>query len=294
MHSSCPELTFNSGFTPTSSQSVAAITEPVPAAIPTTQPAQIQGTIELAGFNNKRLKAREASVDGLRLLQIENAGRILEKRQSGCIFFISVDNNTVYTVDINTLTQGQTIPFNSSDFTPNSNSSIAYVEQCPPGTTNFPQLNVANLTLVTGPAAPAAVSTVSFASLPKGYYLLTAPQSSIPESGTIITVTTTYSIIFSGSTIIQTTTYTTTATATQTDTATLTNTATQTETETVRFPLQSGTFFRLTIYLDNYRVCLIYFVRVYTSVDFHNVQWDGRGYRDINIASGELLFPSGF
>jgi hypothetical protein len=145
---------------------VAAITVPVPDSVPTTQPAHIGGTLQVAGFNVKKLKERQEEIEqkrraaALRMLQIEVARR-LAKRQSGCTFFITVDNVTVYSVDLDTLSQGQTIAFNTSDFTPNDNSTIAYVEQCPPGTTTFPQLNVANLTLVTGPAAPSAVSSVS-------------------------------------------------------------------------------------------------------------------------------------
>jgi hypothetical protein len=144
---------------------VAAITEPVPSNVPTTQPAQIFGDITLVGVNTKKkLKERQRELNdrkraaALRRLELEKARQYLEKRQSGCTFFITVNNVTVYSVDLGTLTQGQTTPFNTSAFTPSPNSTIAYVEQCPPGTVNFPQLNVANLTLLTGPAAQAEVS----------------------------------------------------------------------------------------------------------------------------------------
>jgi hypothetical protein len=160
---------------------VAAITEPIPSGVPTTQPAQIRGELTLVGFNTKRkLKNRQEESEDRkrsvvrRRLQVELARRYLEKRQSGCTFYITVNNITVYTIDLDTLSQGQTIPFDSNTFIPSANSSSAYVEQCPPGTENFPELNVANLTLLTGPAAPAELSVILAILLTKALSLISS------------------------------------------------------------------------------------------------------------------------
>jgi hypothetical protein len=181
--------------------------------VPTTQPAQIQGTLTVVGVSTKKLKKRqefelESSNEAFDHFQ---AGMLneLAKRQAGCVFYVSVDNVTVYSVDLDTVPMGTPLPFNSSAFTPNDNSTIAYVEQCPPGTTNFPVLNVANLVLITGPAAPAAVSSASSS-----------------PTGSVVTVTTTNTIALGGSTVTQISTLvqTLTATATTTDIAVLTAT----------------------------------------------------------------------
>lgn len=100
----------------------------------------------------------------LRAIQAENLRRVFRRQQTGCTFSVLVDNTTVYEVNLDTLPDNTSIPFQTSDFTPSNNSALTYIEQCPPGTVNFPQLDLANLTLVTGPAPapPVSLSSVSF------------------------------------------------------------------------------------------------------------------------------------
>lgn len=159
----------------------------------------------------KVIAEREAGVEGVQvkglLRRMEDANaRMIFARQGGCIFRVVVDGVTVYSVDLDTLPDDEPFPFSTDNFTPQANSTVAYRLECPPGTTEFPELDIAGLTLVTGPAAPPPVSSISSAA---------PPASSVPP-GSGYTVTATVTQVISGSTVvsIQTTVVRETATAT--------------------------------------------------------------------------------
>ena len=102
--------------------------------------------MEMQAFSNSQLKKSDISI-GLRPRQ----------NMDSCTFGIIVDSTTVYTIDLSTVTANTPVPFNTTNFTPQSNSTTIYQEVCPPDVP-FPVLKVANLVLVTGPAPPASAT----------------------------------------------------------------------------------------------------------------------------------------
>jgi hypothetical protein len=151
----------------------------------------------------------------LRRMEEANA-RYIFARQAGCMFRVVVDGVTVYSVDLNTLPEDEPFPFSTDNFTPQAGSTVAYTLECPPGTAaeDIPELDIAGLTLVTGPAAPPPVSEVSSAA---------GGLTSLP-SVIVSTIIQTVTQVRSGTTIVSYQISVITATATQTAFATATAT----------------------------------------------------------------------
>jgi len=96
----------------------------------------------------------------------------LQQRQAGgntttdCFFYVvetnSTGNYSIYSIDLSTLSQGQTVNFSTSSFVPGPNATVTYIEQCPAGVA-FPQLNVSNLVYIfaTTPVSAVGISSAS-------------------------------------------------------------------------------------------------------------------------------------
>jgi hypothetical protein len=139
----------------------------------------------------------------------EARARMLFTRQGGCIFRVAVDGVTVYSVDLDTLPDDEPFPFSTDDFTPGPDSTIAYIQECPSGTTDFPELDIAGLVLITGPAALPPASDMSSA---------LGGMTSAPPPGSMMatTIYATVTQVISGSTVLSVQTSVVTATATAT------------------------------------------------------------------------------
>jgi hypothetical protein len=186
------------------------------ARVPPDEIKRDEAAAEFSPVKREEIKRKQFEVrDILRIIQEENLRRVF-RRQGGCTFRVTVENTTVYSIDLDTIPDGEPFPFQTSDFTPGPKSTVAYIEECPPGTTDFPQLDISGLTLVTGPA-PAPPLIVSSA-------VATATASGI---GYTVTFTTTQ--VMSGTTVVsvQTSVVTATATAIATALATATTTVSQ-------------------------------------------------------------------
>ena len=146
--------------------------------------------------------------------RLENArARKIFARQAGCVYQVAVDGVPVYEVALDSLPDDEPMAFETAEFQPGPDSEITQTVVCPQGTTDFPSLDIAGLTIVTGPAPEPPTSDSSSAlggltSLPAG-------------SGYTVTQTATVTQVISGSTIVsvQTSILVTTATATATQTA---------------------------------------------------------------------------
>jgi hypothetical protein len=90
--------------------------------------------------------------------------RVRQQNPDSCTFSVIVDGVTIYSIDLSTVTVNTTISFNTSNFTPQANSSTIFQEVCPPDVP-FPVLNIANLFLVTGPAPPGSAVSSSTTSV---------------------------------------------------------------------------------------------------------------------------------
>lgn len=100
---------------------------------------------------------------------IDELQRLQQRQASGnastdCFFYVVENNSTgnysIYSIDLSTLSQGQTVDFNTSSFVPGPNTTVTYIEQCPAGVA-FPQLNVSNLVFVTTPVSSTSISSTS-------------------------------------------------------------------------------------------------------------------------------------
>jgi len=164
---------------PTGTALAAAVVQPVPTQIQS-QPDIIAGSLTILGYS---LKKREVGGDSTERhteeegflnhykgdLGINELQRLQRRQASGntstdCFFYVvetnSTGNYSIYGIDLSTLSQGQTINFNTSSFVPGPNTTVTYIEQCPPGVA-FPQLNVSNLVFVTTPVSATSISSAS-------------------------------------------------------------------------------------------------------------------------------------
>ena len=155
---------------PTSSALAAAVIQPVPTPIQN-QSDIIVGSLTILGYN---LKKREVDEDSTEQaignhkksdLGINDVKRLQQRQTSGntstdCFFYVVENNSTgnysIYSIDLSTLSQGQTVNFNTSSFVPGPNTTVTYIEQCPSGVA-FPQLNVSNLVFVTTPVSSTSI-----------------------------------------------------------------------------------------------------------------------------------------
>jgi hypothetical protein len=114
----------------------------------------------------EQLIQEQGDKDDLRMNELQR----LQQRQASdntstdCFFYVVENNSTgnysIYSINLSTLSQGQTIDFNTSSFVPGPNTTVTYIEQCPAGVP-FPQLNVSNLVFVTAPVSATSISSTS-------------------------------------------------------------------------------------------------------------------------------------
>ena len=231
-------------FYPASSATAATVQNPAPAQ---SGAAYIQGVITVVGYSAPPTKIRRArlSLDELEheeeQLAYENEfatddedkqdkypkspfelrRKMRMRRSTGCMFIISENGTTIYSLDLDSVPQNESIHFNTSSYNATNATDIDYVEQCPPGVT-FPQLKVAGLQYVVGPTA----SNSSNSSGSVIYVTSTYTQPGSTRTVTSVSVSSGQNVTATQTTTLPGTTVVTTMMMTVTETATATATTT--------------------------------------------------------------------
>jgi hypothetical protein len=187
------------------SATAATVQNPAPSA---SGSEYITGSITVSNSSPARKMAKRANGDDS---VWERFAKQLQQRQfTGCYFYVTENGTTIYSLNLDNVTPNQPINFNTSSYSADGNTVINYIESCPPGA-QYPQINVAGLQYVVGPAslsqsagAASVASSTQSGSAPTGSVVYITTTYTQPAS----TVTTTSISVSQGSTVTYTQTTT--------------------------------------------------------------------------------------